>query len=224
MTYFEIVRAHLAKDLRLEWRSRDAINAMGFFALLVVVIFSFAFEPSSEESRLIAGGIIWVSILFATNVALNQSWMRETRQQVLDALRIAPAPPTALFLGKAIGNFLFVVALECIMVPLITVFYNLSAAGSYFDLFILALLGTWALVANGTFFATLALRTRIRELMLPLLLFPISIPALLCMVQGTTLALTGEASPVAYMKLLAGYDIIFTVVCLLLFETVFQAE
>ena len=224
MSYFDHLRSHLFKDLRLEWRSRDAMNAMGFFALLVVVIFSFSFEPSSEESRLISGGILWVAILFATNVALNQSWTRETRNHVLDALRLAPAPPTALFLGKSIGNFIFVLTLELIMVPLLTVFYNLSAAGSYFDLIVIALLGTWALVVNGTFFATLSLRTRIREMMLPLLLFPISIPALLCMVKGTTLALTGEASPLAYMKLLAGYDIIFTVVCLLLFETVFQAE
>ena len=224
MTYIDHVRAHLAKDLRLEWRSRDAINAMGFFAILVVVIFSFAFEPNTDESRRIAGGIIWVAILFATNVALNQSWMRETRHQVLDALRIAPAPPTALFLGKAIGNFIFVVALECIMVPLITVFYNLSAAGSYFDLLCIALLGTWALVVNGTFFATVALRTRLREMMLPLMLFPISIPALLGMVQATTSVLTGDDSPAQWIKLLSGYDIIFTVVCLLLFETVFQAE
>jgi len=82
MKYIDHVRAHLAKDLRLEWRSRDAINAMGFFAILVVVIFSFAFEPNTDESRRIAGGIIWVAILFATNVALNQSWMRATRHQL----------------------------------------------------------------------------------------------------------------------------------------------
>jgi len=224
MSYWTHVRAHLMKDLRLEWRSRDAMNAMGFFAVLVIAIFSFSFEPSTEEARVIAGGIIWVAILFATNVALNQSWARELRHHVLDALRLAPAPPTALFLGKALGNFLFVMMLEAIMVPLIVVFYNLTAAGSTMDLFLIAILGTWALVVNGTFFATLALGTRMREMMLPLLLFPISIPAILCMVQATTAALTGDDSPLEYIKLLAGYDIIFTVVCLLLFETVFQAE
>src|SRR5205085_11403238 len=113
--------AHLAKDFRLEWRSKDALNSMLFFALLVVVIFSFAFDPTAEESRRIAGGIMWVAFLFAATVALNQTWARELRNQVLDAIRITPAAAEALFLGKAIGNFLFVAVVELVTAPIFIV-------------------------------------------------------------------------------------------------------
>jgi len=219
-----ITRATLAKDLRMEWRSKDAINSMLFFALLVVVIFSFAFNPTAEESRLIAGGLIWVAFLFAAVVALNQTWARELRNQVLDAYRVSPAPPNALFLAKAVGNFLFVVVLECLMTPLFVVFYSLRSLGPVWQLVVVALLGTWALVVNGTFFAALSIRTRSREIMLPLILFPISIPALLGMVDATTSILTGEASPDFWIKMLAVYDLVFTSICLLLFETVLNAE
>lgn len=224
MSLFAITRTTLAKDIRLEWRSKDAINAMLFFSLLVVVIFSFAFDPLAEESRRIAGGIAWVAFLFATIVALNQSWARELRNQVLDALRIAPAPANALFLGKTIANFIFVGIVEALMTPVFVVFYNLRIVGSGWQLVLVAALGTWALVVNGTFFSALSLRTRNRELMLPLILFPISLPALLGMVLATTNILTGERSPTDWIKLLSVYDVVFTTVCLLLFEIVLNAE
>ena len=219
-----LTRATLIKDLRLEWRSKDAINAMLFFALLVVVIFSFAFDPTAEESRRIAGGLIWVAFLFAAVVALNQTWARELRNQVLDAYRVSPAPPNSLFLAKALGNFIFVAILEALMTPLFIVFYNLRALGPAWQLPIVSALGTWALVVNGTFFAAMSLRTRSREIMLPLLLFPISIPALLAMVEATTSILTGEYSAKFWMILLVAYDLVFTMASLLLFSSVLHAE
>lgn len=219
-----VCRATLTKDLRLEWRSRDVINAMLFFALLVVVIFSFSFDPTAEESRHIAGGLIWVAFLFAAVVALNQTWARELRNDVLDAYRISPAPANALFLAKAIGNFLFVSILELLMAPLFVVFYNLRVLGSASSLALLAALGTWALVVNGTCFAAISLRTRSREIMLPLLLFPISIPAIIAMVNGTTAILTGEDSARFWLVLLGAYDVVFTTGSMLLFETVLHAE
>jgi len=219
-----ITRATLVKDLRLEWRSKDAINAMLFFALLVVVIFSFSFDPTAEESRHIAGGLIWVAFLFAAVVALNQTWARELRNQVLDAYRVSPAPPNSLFLAKAVGNFIFVTVLEMLMAPLFVIFYNLRVLGSFPQLLLLTMLGTWALVVNGTFFAAMSLRTRSREIMLPLLLFPISIPAVIGMVNGTTAILTGEESALFWIVLLATYDMVFTTGSLLLFATVLHAE
>jgi len=214
----------LQKDLRLEWRSKDAVNSMLFFSLLVVVIFSFSFNPTAEESRQIAGGLIWVAFLFAAVVALNQTWARELRNQVLDAYRVSPAPAVALFLAKVIGNFIFVSVLEALMTPLFIVFYSLRALGPGWQLIPVAALGTWALVVNGTFFAAMSIRTRSREIMLPLLLFPISIPALLAMVEATSSILTGENSAKFWIVLLAVYDVVFTTVCLLLFETVLNAE
>ena len=219
-----ILRTNLAKDLRLEWRSRDAINAMGFFALLVVVIFALAFDPTAEESRRIAGGIFWVAFLFAAVVALNHTWARELQHHVLDAYRVSPAPASALFLGKVLGNFVFVGAIEAVVTPLFIVFYNLHPLGPAWQLAVVFVLGTWALVANGTFFAALSLRTRNREVMLPLLLFPISVPALLSMVEATTTILSGDGSAGMWIKMLAGYDVIFTVAGLMLFELVLHAE
>ena len=219
-----ITAATLQKDLRLEWRSKDAVNSMLFFSLLVVVIFSFSFNPTAEESRQIAGGLIWVAFLFAAVVALNQTWARELRNQVLNAYRVSPAPAVALFLAKVIGNFIFVSVLEALMTPLFIVFYSLRALGPGWQLIPVAALGTWALVVNGTFFAAMSIRTRSREIMLPLLLFPISIPALLAMVEATSSILTGENSAKFWIVLLAVYDVVFTTVCLLLFETVLNAE
>jgi heme exporter protein B len=224
MSFFATTRATLEKDIRLEWRSKDAINAMLFFALLVVVIFSFAFDPTAEESRRIAGGLVWVAFLFAAIVALNQTWARELRNQVLDAYRVSPAPANPLFLAKAVGNFIFVIVLEALMTPLFVMFYKLRALGPAWELVPIAALGTWALVVNGTFFAAMSIRTRAREIMLPLLLFPLSIPALLAMVSATTSILTGEESARFWIALLVAYDVVFTTACLLLFETVLEAE
>ena len=224
MSISSVLRITLAKDLRLEWRSKDAINSMLFFAVLVVVIFSFSFEPTSEEAQRITGGLMWVAFLFAAVVALNQTWARELRNQVLDAYRVSPAPGASLFLAKTIGNFLFVIVLECLMAPLFVVFYNLRSTGPEYLLALAAVLGTWALVVNGTFFAAMSLRTRAREIMLPLLLFPISIPALVAMVTATTSTLTGDSSPALALEFLAVYDIVFTIICLLLFDTVLHAE
>lgn len=223
-SFAAITWATLAKDLRLEWRSKDAINSMLFFALLVVVIFSFSFDPTAEESRHIAGGLIWVAFLFAAVVALNQTWARELRNSVLDAYRVSPAPANPLFLAKAFGNFIFVSILQALMTPLFTVFYNLRPLGPAWQLLPVAVLGTWALVVNGTFFAAMSLHTRSREIMLPLLLFPLSIPALLAMVQATNSILTGDFSAKFWIVLLGTYDVVFTIACLLLFETVLHAE
>lgn len=222
MSISRLTWINVAKDLRLEWRSRDVFNSMMFFALVVVVVFSFAFER--EASRPVMGGLIWIAFLFSTTMALNQSWARELRNGVLDAYRVSPAPAEALFLGKCLGNFILVMLLECLMAPLFVVFYNLSSVGPLWQLALISALGTWALVVNGTFFAAMSLRTRNRELMLPLLLLPISIPAVISMVTATALVLNGEASPLTQIKFLAGFCVIFTAACFLLFETVLNAE
>jgi heme exporter protein B len=137
---------------------------------------------------------------------------------------MAPAPPASLFLAKVIANFLFVTVVQIILAPLFAIFYNLHPVGQGWLLALVVPLGTWALVVNGTFFAALSVRARNRELLLPLLLFPIFIPALLGMVEASTSILVGDAEPRLWIQLLAGYDVIFTTVGLLLFGTVLDAE
>ncbi len=222
--YGQAIWVQLQKDLRLEWRSKDAINAMLFLALLVVVLFSLAFDPTRAESRHIAGGILCVAILFAATGSLNQAWARELRGGVLDAQRMSPAPPSALLLGKVLSSFILVTGIEIILAPLFVVFYNLQVKGSAALLLLLLPLGTWSLVGNGVFFAALSLRARSRELLLPLLLFPIFIPALLAMTSGATAIFTGESDPGLWIQLLAGYDVIFTTAAISLFGLVLNAE
>jgi heme exporter protein B len=215
---------HLAKDLRIEWRSKEAINSMLFFALLVVVLFSLAFDPEGTFARQIAGGVLTVAIMFAAVSSLGQAWAREIRHQVLDAQRMAPAPGAEMFLAKVIANFLFVTIVQIVLAPVFVVMYNLTIVGHAWLLALVLPLGTWALVANGTFFAALSIRSRNRELLLPLILFPIFMPALLAMVQSASAIITGSSDPALWIKLLVGYDIIFTTISLLLFEVILHAE
>jgi heme exporter protein B len=215
---------HLVKDLRIELRSLDALVSMLFFSLLVVVLFSIAFDPHGSFSREIAGGVLSVATMFASVSALNQAWAREIRHQVLDAQRMAPTPAAELFLAKVIANFLFVSVVQVILAPFFLIFYNLQIEGQGWLLAVVLPLGTWALVANGIFFAALSIRSRNRELLLSLILFPIFIPALLAMVRATTAILTGDSDPTLWIKLLLGYDIIFTTASLLLFDVIFHAE
>ena len=226
MIYARLVFAHLKKDLQLEWRNRDSINGMLFFALLVVVVFALAFDPTAFPTiaRQISGGLLWVGVLFASITALNNAWARELRHGVLDAHRLAPAPASALFIGKALANFIFVSAVEIVLAPVFAVFYNLHPLGQASLLLLILPLGTWALVSNGTFFAALSLRTRNRELLLPLVLCPIAMPALLAVIQATTDVLTGEFDPSLWIKVLVSYDIVFTTAAVLLFGVVLHAD
>jgi len=194
---------HLVKDLRIEWRSKEAINSMLFFALLVVVLFSLAFDPRGAFSQTIAGGVLTVAIMFASVSSLNQAWAREIRHQVLDAQRMAPTPGAELFLAKVIANFLFVTVVQIVLAPVFVVMYNLHIGGEAWQLALVLPLGTWALA---------------------LILFPIFMPALLAMVQATGSILTGDSDPALWIKMLLGYDVIFTTVSLLLFDVVLHAE
>jgi heme exporter protein B len=213
---------HLAKDLRIEWRTLDAMISMIFFSGLVVVLFSIAFDPRGAFSQQIAGGVLCVATMFASVTALNQAWAREIRHQVMDAQRMVPSPE--LYLAKTIANFLFVSIVQIVLAPFFFIFYNLHIAGDAWQLALVLPLGTWALVVNGVFFAALSIGSRNREFLLSLILFPIFIPALLAMVQAVTSILTGDGDPNLWIKMLIGYDIIFTTASLLLFDIVFNAE
>ncbi|WP_263409717.1 heme exporter protein CcmB [Terriglobus tenax] len=226
MNYLRTTWLHLQREIRLELRSRDALLGMAFFTLLIVVVFSLAFDPTSQPTlaRQIAGGLLWTGLLFASTTALNQSWSREMRNGVLDAQRMSPSAPSALFLGKAIANFLFLTVIEAILAPIFFLFFNLHILGQASALLLLLPLGTWAITVNGTFFAALGLRSRSRELLLPLILFPIALPALLAMIQAATGILTGDAEPTTGLRILAAYDAAYTTVSLLLFDSILSAE
>ena len=140
---------------------------------------------------------------------------------------MAPSPASALFVGKVLANMIFVLLVEAVLGPIFVIFFNLQVLGNAWLLALILPLGTWALVVNGTFFAALGLRARNRELLLPLILLPLSLPAVLMMVQATTGVLTGDLDSIqirTWITQLAGFDVIYTTVCILFFETVLNAE
>jgi heme exporter protein B len=226
LIYLRTVWLHFKKDIQLEWRSREAIAGMLFFTLLIAVVFAMAFDPTGFPTlaRQMSGGLLWVGLLFAATQALNASWERERRNQVLDAHRMAAGAASALFLGKALANLVFVGFVEIVLAPVFIVFFNLHPLGEVKWLLLVMPLGTWAIVVNGTFFAALGMNAKNRQLMLPVILFPVSIPALLGVTQATAGIITGDFEPQMWVRLIFGFDVIFTTACLLLFGTVLHAE
>ncbi len=210
------------KDLLVERRSKEVVNAAFSFALVVLLLFSFTFDPSGEETRAISGGLLWLVYSFAGVLVLNRSFARETQNDCLDALVAAPAPGSALFLGKALANTVFLLFLELATLPVFGIFYNVRWEVNLAWLLVVLALGTWAFTVVGTMFSALTVSVRLREIMLPLLVFPITVPALMAAVQLTTTLFTGQplASEWAWLRLLAGFDVVFTLLGAVLLEQV----
>ena len=200
----------LGKELRLEFRSRELLSATIIFALVVVVLFSFAFDPTAAESRRYGPGLLWIAFLFAGSLMLNPSFSREQINETLDALRMAPISPFAIVLGKMLANFIFMSVAELILVPVFAVLYNISLAGIVWRLVLVLMLGTIGLTVTGTVFSAVSAHARMRELLLPLLLLPILTPLLIASVESTaSLFQEQPALDRAWVAFLAGFDIVF---------------
>jgi heme exporter protein B len=200
----------LAKELRLEFRTRELLNSTIIFALVVIVLFSFAFNPTAEDSRRYGPGLLWIAFLFAGSLMLNPSFAREQANETLDALRMAPISSFAILLGKMLANFVFLSLSELILVPAFSVFYNVSLSGITGRLILVLVLGTMGLVITGTVFSAVSAHARMRELLLPLLLLPILAPLLIAAVEATASLLTEQpALDRTWVAFLAGFDIVF---------------
>jgi heme exporter protein B len=200
----------LGKELRLEFRSRELLSATIIFALVVVVLFSFAFDPTAAESRRYGPGLLWIAFLFAGSLMLNPSFSREQNNETLDALRLAPISPFAILLGKMLANFIFMSVAELILVPVFAVLYNISLAGIIWRLALVLMLGTIGLTVTGTVFSAVSAHARMRELLLPLLLLPILTPLLIASVESTgSLFQEQPTLDRAWVAFLAGFDIVF---------------
>ena len=212
-----------AKDLRSEVRTKEALNASVSFSIVILLLFSFAFEPTSDQTREIAGGLLWMVFAFAGALILNRSFARELVNDCLDALVSSPTPGSALFAGKAMANLVLLLAVELIALPVFGIFYNVRWTGQFPLLFLVMVLGTWGIVVIGTMFSAMTVNLRLRELMLPVLVYPMMIPCLMGAVQCTTALLNGQglggdASP--WLRLLIGFDMIFSILALMLSDTV----
>ncbi len=223
MAFVRQVLVIMAKDLRAELRTKEAINASLSFALVVLLLFSFAFDPSEETTREISGGLLWIVFAFAGTLLLNRSFARELNNDCLDALISAPIPGSALFLGKALANYILVLAVELIALPLFGIFYNVRWTSQFWQLMMVIALATWGMTVTGTIFSALTVNIRLREVMLPILNFPSLIPALLGAMQLTSSLVAGNPITSAndsWLKMLIGFDVMYTAVSVFLVEMV----
>lgn len=200
----------LAKELRLEFRTRELLTTTVIFALVVVVLFSYAFEPTAAESRRYGPGLLWIAFLFAGSLMLNPSFAREQSNDTLDALRMAPVSSFAILLGKMLANFIYMTLAEIVLVPVFAVLYNISLAGVIGRLVLVLVLGTLGLVITGTVFSAVSAHARMRELLLPLLLLPILAPLLIAAVEATASLLADPPElDRTWVAFLAGFDTVF---------------
>jgi heme exporter protein B len=223
MSFLRLALAIAAKDLRSELRSKETVNASLSFALVILLMFSFAFDPGSEQVREIAGGLLWLVFAFAGTLILNRSFARELVNDCLDALIASPASGAQIFLGKCLANYVLLVIVECVCLPIFAVFYNVRLPKSLALLFVVMLLGTWGITVIGTLFSAMTVNLRLRELMLPTLIYPILIPALMGAIELSRVLIAGEVvgpDNQLWFRLLVAFDVIFTMLALALVETV----
>jgi heme exporter protein B len=208
------------KDLRLEFRSRTAFLSSLVFTALVLAIFNFARDPTVLSGVDLAPGVLWITFSFAGLLGLNRAFSLERENRTLDALLLAPVDRTALYLGKALANLVFVGTVEAVALPLFALFFNVPLLPVLLPLVGVIALATIGFVALGTLLSAIAVNTRFAELMLPVLMLPFLVPPITGAVQLTARVFAGRpfAEISAWLKLLVGYDLVVLVAALLLFE------
>ena len=220
--YLRALGAVVWKDLAAEWRSRELISSMGVFSLLVIFIFNFALELDASARATVTSGVLWVTFTFAGTLGLNRSMAIEKDRGCLDGLLLAPVDRTAIYFGKALANFFFILAIAVIILPVYSVLYNTNLFN--LGLIMVILLGVEGYVAVGTLLATMAVQTRTRDILLPILLFPIAIPVLVAAVKASSGFLQAvsmeEITP--WINLLIVYDAVFTAAAFMVFEYVVE--
>jgi heme exporter protein B len=212
------------KDLSAEMRSRELLSAMVVFALLVILVFNFALDldPATRRQSNITSGVLWVIFAFAGTLGLNRSMAVEKDRGCIDGLLLAPVDRSAIYFGKALANLIFMLVVEAIVLPIYSLLYNVNLFQA--GLLLVTLLGSIGYVAVGTLLATMAVHARTRDVLLPILLFPVVLPVVLGAVKGSTGFLDGlpfnEIRP--WLNLLGAYDIIFLAVAFMVFDYVVE--
>ena len=223
MTVLRHAAAIAAKDLRSEFRTKESINSTLSFSVVILLLFAFAFDPSPDMIAEFGGGLLWIVFVFAGALIVNRSFARELPNDCIDVLVSSPASGAALFLGKATAAFLLLLGIECVCLPVFGIFYNVTWWRSLGGLLGVLAAGTWAMACVGVFISALTVNLRLREVMLPMLVYPILIPALLPAMMLTNTLLTGQPLPsdfMVWLRLLTGFNIIFTTLSVYLAETI----
>ena len=216
--------AILCKDLKLELRRVETVATMAVFAILVALVFVFAGDPTPADLRRLGPGALWVSLLFAGAIGFGRWFAQEERNQALQGLLVSPVDRAALFAGKWAGATIFLLGIECALVPVTLTMYQLDLAASLIELALLLVVVTMGYSALGTFFAAVAAKTSAGELLLPILLFPLSVPLILAGAEGGQALVEGGrmGDYWSWLSLAVAFDVIFGTVCTLAFEYVIE--
>jgi heme exporter protein B len=220
--FIKAIGAVVWKDLRAEFRSRELFSAMLVFSLLIILIFNFALELDVKTRQSVTAGVLWSTFAFAGTLGLNRSMAIEKDRGCLDGLLLAPVDRSAIYFGKVISNLVFMLIVEMIVLPVYSVLYNVNLFQP--GLLLVILLGSIGFVAVGTLLSAMSVQTRTRDILLPILLFPVVIPVLLAAVKASSGFLTGAeiADILLPINLLIAYDIIFIAVAFMVFDNVVE--
>jgi heme exporter protein B len=223
MSLSRATRVILAKELRVELRSRELLSTTLVFVLLVLVLFSFTFDPTTTEARRFGPGLLWLGLLFASSLMLQPSFVREQSNDTLSALRMAPIDPFAILLGKLAANALFLFFVELILLPVFAALYNLAILPVLGRLLLVMFLGTVGLATIGTVFSAITAQARLRELLLPLLMFPLVAPVLIASTEATVgLFSAVPALDRVWLAFLIAFDVVFLTAAWLFGEYLFE--
>ncbi len=212
----------LWKDLKIELRTREAFSASFVFCIIVLTIFNFTLDLTTEDALRLSPGFLWVAFVFAGILSLNRSFALEKEDGCAHALMLAPVDRGAIYIGKFLANVFLMISIEIIILPLFIVLFNLELGRSIPFLLLIFVLGTVGFVSVGTVFSAIAANTRMREVMLPLLLLPATLPVLVAAVEMTAYAMGVREEASFWFKLLIVYDIVFTILSFLTFEYVVE--
>ena len=222
MKFLSKVLAIVWKDIVAELRTREMFSSMFVFALLVILIFNFAFELRVEDINQVAPGVLWVAFTFAGMLGLNRSFILEKDRGCMEGLLLSPVDRSAIYFGKLLGNVIFMSVVEAIITPIFIALFNLPLFHP--SLLLIIVLGTVGFASVGTLFSAIAVNTRAREVMLPILLFPVVVPAMIAAVKATGAILDGQ--PLSewrrWLQLLAAFDLIFLAVSFMTFDYVVE--
>lgn len=223
MSYFQVIAAIVKKDILMEMRTKQVINAALVFAVLFVVVFSFTMEIGSNMEQKLSGGIFWVSVAFAGILSFNKTIGSETDNGSFEALMLAPVDKSAVFFGKVISNMLFLLLVEVILIPLFLVFYNVFII-SHPLMAAVIILSTYAYSLIGTLFSIISVRTSSKEIMMPVLFLPFMVPVIIAAVLATNVFILGGQIQFSYnwIKLTAVFDIIFTAIIYGIFSLIIE--
>ncbi|MCZ6800706.1 MAG: heme exporter protein CcmB [Nitrospirae bacterium] len=224
MPFLNTIRWMVWKDLIIEIRSRETISSMFFFALIVILVFSFSFSMDQQAARELIAGIMWVAFAFTGIIGLGKSFSAELQNDSLEYLQISPVPKGAIYLGKVLANLAFIFTVEVILFPMFIILFNLDIIEEIPILLLIFFLATLGLAAVGTLFSALTVQIRAREVMLPILLLPLVVPVMIAAVEASKGALGGDPLSLyrQWLELLVIFDLIFTVVSFWMFEFIME--